>query len=312
MNQFVHNALGHFLMGPLDSEGNDLGGLPGDDDTDDDQEDDDTDDDADGDDAADDADSEGEMVVTLGGKALSDDEEEGDEDGKPAPKWVKEVRKDNREKAKRIRELEELVRKQEVPKSAPVLGKKPSLSDDDIDYDEEKFEQSLSAWYDKKREIEQHEHQQQQAEQQQKTEWEGRLTTYQTAKTGLKVKDFDDAEENVRNLLNVTQQGIIIQGADNSALIVYALGKNPKKAAELAGITDAVKFAFAIAKLETQLKVQSKKAAPPPPEKEVRGQGRITGAVDSTLERLRAEAEKTGDLSKVHAYKREQKRKAKG
>lgn len=307
MNQFVHNALGHFLMGPLDGEGNDLGGLPGDDDEQEEEEEQEEEQEEEEEES-----SEGEMVVTLGGKALADDEEESDEDGKPAPKWVKEVRKDNREKAKRIRELEELVRKQEAPKSAPVLGKKPSLSDDDIDYDEEKFDEKLTAWYDKKREIENHEAEQQRTQQQQQTEWQGRLDTYQTAKSGLKVKDFADAEENVKNQFDITQQGVIIQGADNSALIVYALGKNPKKAAELSAIKDPIKFAFAIAKLETQLKVQSKKAAPPPPEKEVRGQGRITGAVDSTLERLRSEAEKTGDLSKVHAYKREQKRKANG
>jgi len=31
----------------------------------------------------------------------------------------------------------------------------------------------------------------------------------------------------------------------------------------------------------------------------------VSGAVDSTLERLRAEAERTGDMTKVIAYKRQ-------
>ena len=131
-----------------------------------------------------------------------------------------------------------------------------------------------------------------------------KLNSYSKAKTELKVKDFDDAEATVQETLNSTQQGIILQGAENPALLVYALGKNPKKAKELASITDPVKYAFAVAKLETQLKVTNRKAAPPP-EKTVRGTGPVSGTVDSQLERLRADAEKTGDYSKVMAYKRQ-------
>jgi hypothetical protein len=84
--------------------------------------------------------------------------------------------------------------------------------------------------------------------------------------------------------------------------VIYALGKNLKKAKELSEITDPVKFAFAVAKLEKDLKVTNRKAAPPP-EKIVSGTGRSSGAVDSTLERLRAEAEKTGNMTKVIQYK---------
>ena len=100
----------------------------------------------------------------------------------------------------------------------------------------------------------------------------------------------------------------MLQGADNPALVIYALGKNPKKAKELAAITDPVKFAFAVAKLESQLKVTNRKA-PPPPEKTMRGTGPGSGAVDSTLERLREEAARTGDMTKVIRYKAEQRRK---
>ena len=105
--------------------------------------------------------------------------------------------------------------------------------------------------------------------------------------------------------LNITQQGIVLQGAENPALVVYALGKNPSKAKELSSITDPVKFAFAVSKLESQLKVSNRKSAPPP-EKVLSGTGRAS-AVDSTLERLRADAEKTGDYTKVTAYKRQKK-----
>lgn len=244
------------------------------------------------------------VVVTISGEKPAEEEEEQ----AAAPTWVKDLRKQHREAQKTIRELQAQLKKPEQAPNVPVLGKKPTL--EDSDWDAEDFEQKLTDWHDRRRQIEQAEADKQKTEAKQKEEWEGRLSTYNTAKTTLKVRDFEEAEEQVSNLLNVTQQGIIIQGADNSALVVYALGKNPKKAAELAGITDAVKFAFAIAKLETQLKVQSKKTAPPP-EGRVTGTARVSGSVDSNLDRLRAEAEKTGDYSKVTAYRRAQKEKQK-
>ena len=118
------------------------------------------------------------------------------------------------------------------------------------------------------------------------------------------MRDYEDAEAVALETFNVTQQGIVLQGSDNPALIIYALGKNTSKAKELASITDPVKFAFAVAKLETQLKVTNRKAAASPERTINSGGGRISGSVDSTLERLREEALKTGDLSKVMAYKR--------
>ena len=125
------------------------------------------------------------------------------------------------------------------------------------------------------------------------------------------MKDYDDAEHVVLESLNETKQGIILHGAKNPALVVYALGKNPQKVKELASIDDPVKFAIAIGGLEKELKVTSRKtASPPPPESKVRGSAPISGAVDSTLERLREEAARSGDHSKVFAYKQQLKRKS--
>jgi len=67
-----------------------------------------------------------------------------------------------------------------------------------------------------------------------------------------------------------------------------------------------VKFAFAVAKLETNLKVTTRKASSRP-EKKISGTARPSGSVDNTLERLRTDAEKTGDYSKVFQYKRQKK-----
>jgi hypothetical protein len=238
-----------------------------------------------------------EVVISIGDEPIEEAKEQ-------APEWVRELRKADREKSKRIRELEAKLQSVASPDSKPItLGKKPSLSDDGIDYDAELFEQRLTEWHDRKRQIEQQENEQKRERDAQEQAWKDRLDAYAKSKESLKVKDYEDAEAVAQETLNVTQQGILVQGADNPALIIYALGKNPAKAKELAGIKDPVKFAFAIAKLETQLKVTNRKA-PPPPEKVIQGTGRASGAIDSTLERLRAEAEKTGDMSKVLAYKR--------
>ena len=140
--------------------------------------------------------------------------------------------------------------------------------------------------------------------------WQSKLEAYGTAKQSLKVRDYDDAEATVQEALNTVQQGVLLQGADNPAMVVYALGKNPAKAKELAAISDPVKFAFAVAKLEAQLKVAPKRT-PPPPESAVRSTAGISGAVDSNLDRLRAEAERTGDYSKVIRYRQQLKAKGK-
>jgi hypothetical protein len=98
----------------------------------------------------------------------------------------------------------------------------------------------------------------------------------------------------------------MIAGADNPALLVYALGKHPAKAKELAAIKDPVKFAFAVAKLETQMKTTSRpRAAPPPPETPLQSTAPSRSATNATLERLEQEALRTGNRTKVAAYRRQ-------
>lgn len=304
MNLFVHGKLGHFYLSETDGEGSDLPGAS----TESEEEEEPSEEEEES--SEEEEEDDDSVVVTIGDeKPQVEDEEE-----KTAPKWVKNVRKDIREKTRRIRDLEqqlEATKAASEPKAKVTeLGPKPTL--DDCDYDAEEFETKLTEWHDRKRQVEQAKADEQKQIEAQQQEWQGRLTTYAKAKEGLKVRDFEDAESTVLSTLSVTQQGIIVQGADNSALVVYALGKNPAKAKELAGITDAVKFAFAIAKLETQLKVQAKSKSAPAPEGKIRGGGAsISGSVDSNLERLRAEAEKTGDYSKVTQYRKQQREKQK-
>ena len=241
------------------------------------------------------------IVVSIG-------EEPPPPEPEPAPEWVRELRKSHRELQKRNRELEAQVHQTTETNPVVTLGAKPSL--EQHDYDTDKYEASLADWYERKRSVDDQQAQARQAEQQQADAWQQQLQGYADAKSKLKVRDYDDAEEVAQQTFNVVQQGVMIQGAEDPALVIYALGKNPKKAKELAQIDDPVKFAFAVAKLESQLKISNRKAATRP-ESKVSATAPIKGAVDSTLERLREEASKSGNMDKVMAYKRAQKQAAK-
>jgi hypothetical protein len=255
-------------------------------------------------DADDTAASDDEVVITLGDEKPNPEDDENQQDSAA----IRQLRAANREKQQRLRELEqklESITKQQQPQ-ATAVGEKPTL--DGCDYDTDKFEAELDAWKERKRQADAEQKQRTEAEENARKDWQAKLDTYAKRKTELKVKDFEEAEETFKTATSVTQQGVILSGSEDPALVVAFLGKNPKKLAEFAAIKDPVKFAFAVAKLETQLKVTPRKAAPIP-EKVVRGSAPVTGSSDSQLERLRAEAEKSGDYTKVHQYRRQLKAK---
>ena len=247
----------------------------------------------------DEGESEDDVVVSIGEESPPQEEETR------APEWVRELRKANREKERKIRELEAKLNATATETKPVALGPKPTL--EACDYDSEEYEKKLADWYEQKRHADAAEAEAQAQRDAEAKAWQDKLDSYAKARASLKVRDYEDAEAVALETFNVTQQGIVLQGSDNPALIIYALGKNSTKAKELASITDPVKFAFAVAKLETQLKVTNRKAAAAPERTISTGGGRISGSVDSTLDRLREEALKTGDMSKVMAYKRSKK-----
>ena len=237
-----------------------------------------------------------EVTVSIG-----DETPPAEDEAERAPEWVRDLRKQHRELQRKVREYE--AREQAAPAGPKPVGPKPKL--EDHDYDTDRYETALEAWYAQKAAADKAEREAQaQVEEAQKA-WQAKLDGYGKAKADLKVRDYDEAEHTVMETLNVTQQGVVLQGAENPALVVYALGKNPKRAKELAAITDPVRFAFAVAKLEAQLKI-TPRTKPPAPERSLpAGTAPVSGGSDTTLERLREEAARTGDMTKVVAYKRQ-------
>ena len=245
----------------------------------------------------------GEVVITIGDEAppQNDDEIEG----KPAPAWVKELRKQARELARENRELRQAQQAQQATQATQAqtieVGPEPQL--EDFDFDGAKFRDALLTWNDRRRKADEQAAAARAEQEAAATAWNQKLTAYKAAGAALKVDDFDGAEHVVRETLSQLQQNVILHGVDKPELVVYALGRNPAKAKELAAIKDPVKFAIAVGKLETQLKVQPKQM-PPAPERPVRGTASAT-SMDNELARLEAEADRTGDRTKVLRYKQE-------
>ncbi len=255
--------------------------------------------------ADDNQDEDEEVVVTVGEETPPQEEE----DHQPAPVWVKELRKADKEKARKIRELEaQLAEKQKTTETAPPAKlTRPTLAD--CDYDEEAFEAKLIEYNAQQQAVRAEQQKAEDARKAADAAWQANLQSYEAKKAALKVPDFEECEAVATAALSVTQLGIIITGAKNSAVVRYALGKNPDKLKEFAAITDPVKFCFAIAQWEPELKVTPRKA-PPPPDRSVRGGTTPPINNDAQLKRLEDEANRTGNRTKVIQYQKQLKEKA--
>jgi hypothetical protein len=259
----------------------------------------------------------GESEQSEGGEGESGDEEVvvqiGDEEPPASEEEFRDVER-FRQLRERYRETSRELARLKAERStvqadaekAPKLGPKPKLSDPDIDFDEEKFEAARDKWDADKRAVDAFAAAQEERAKKAKEAVAQVHQNYAKSKEALKVKDFQEAEDEATNALNEVQQSIVIAGATNPAAMVYALGRNPARLQALASIKDPVKFAVEIGKLEGALKVTKRTSTKPAPEVTVRGGSASAPASTATLDRLRAEADRTGDRTKVAAFLRTQ------
>lgn len=241
---------------------------------------------------------EDEVLVTFGDEAAPASNE-GHDTG-----LVRKLRAEIRERDARLAAIAK-------PPEAQVIevGEKPTL--ESCDYDESAFETALDAWKDRTRQADEARTQAQKDAQANQAAWAEEMADFGRKKAALKARDFEAAEEDVVAGLSLSQQAIVIKASDDAAKVIYALGKHPAKLATLAAIQDPIKFAVAVSKLEGTLKVSISNRSAPPPEGTVRGSAPISRQADKHLERLEAEAERTGDRTKVVQYKRQVRAKAK-
>ena len=93
----------------------------------------------------DEGESDDDVVVSIGEESPPQEEETR------APEWVRELRKANREKERKIRELEAKLNATATETKPVALGPKPTL--EACDYDSEEYEKKLADWYDQKRHV---------------------------------------------------------------------------------------------------------------------------------------------------------------
>lgn len=233
---------------------------------------------------------EGGLVVSL------DEDEEDAEVSQP----MRDLRQQNRDLKKRLKEIE-------AAKSVDNLeiGEKPKL--EDFDYNTEKFEAALLEWSARKTEVETKTKEREEFAQRQVAEFEEKKALYNAARKKLNVKNFEEAEDVVKSTLPQIVQDVIIDNAKDPALVFYALGKNPKAMEGLSKaetLREAVSAAYKLGAQEAKMKVTGMKNKPKP-ETKIQGGAKPVKTGERQLEKLREEAAKTGDYTKVHAYKKQ-------
>lgn len=215
---------------------------------------------------------------------------------------VRNLRAKIREKEKELSKF----RTNSAPKAIEV-GDEPTL--ESCEWDEQAYKTELLAYEKRKAQAEKQNAAQTEAAEKAQADWQADLGTFAEQKTALRVPDFDDAEAEVETGLSQIQQAVVVKAATNKAAVIYALGKDKARLDALAQIHDPIKLAVAVAKLEGELKVTTRRKAPEP-EEIASGNARVSQGSDKTLERLEKEADKSGDRTKLIAYKKSLKSKA--
>lgn len=252
-----------------------------------------------------------EQTETTGEEAPEDEEEIVAIEGEDAPSSGEAetgLVKHLRDELRRVSRERDDLRKVAPQVKAIEVGEKPTLAG--CDYDEERYEAELDQWKGRKAAAEQQAEEAQKAQKQIADAWAEELQGHHQKKAALKFKDVQEAEDVALAALNDVQQAVIVKAAENSAMVIYALGKHPAKLAELSKITDPIKLAVAVSKLEGKMTV-TKRGGPPEPERIARGGTPAAGGKDKELERLEKEADRTGDSSKLIAYRAKLKSRAK-
>lgn len=207
--------------------------------------------------------------------------------GKPAPDWVKQMRKENRELKKQLKQ---------TPQQPQVaqLREKPTITDHDFDSDA--YEADLEQWFNEKAQHDE-------VINAQKAKDEAIDNRYVASVDKMRkiAPDYDEVEDTVVATLSPEKQAFLKLAVEDTAKLVYALGKSPNKLAELEQL-DPVSFVKQLGIMEFQMSQKSRNPNKPQPK-----QHELTGAAgggDSKLAKLEAEAAKTGDRSKVVAYRK--------
>jgi len=230
--------------------------------------------------------------------------DEGDEETEATP-LVKQLRQQIRDRDRKLSQMRRSPSPVNDADPEPKVPDRPR-SVADFDYDEERFNAALDEHLAKKDEHTSWKARDEKRKNQRSEQEAEQARQIEQQRKALGVPDYDTKASSVRERLSDAQMSILISGIDNPAQMIYALGRSESRLDMLAGEDNLAKFAVMLGKMEKDIKVTKKTA--PAPESRVRGANgsiAVSGS-DKKLEQLEKEAARTGDRSKLIAYRANQ------
>jgi hypothetical protein len=189
------------------------------------------------------------------------------------------------------------------------VGEKPTL--EGCDWDEDRFEAELTAWQKRRDDAENQKVQQQQREQEHRQRFDQSLQTMRANAARIaKPEVYQEAERVVGGALpQVLGNAIPIYFKDRAPALVLALHRRPDLLARVAETakTDMVQAMFDLWDMSKGVKMVKPAKKTFEAEDSTRGSAPMRPvSADKKQEELEKDARKTGDWSKVAAYKRDQ------
>lgn len=192
-------------------------------------------------------------------------------------------------------------RKQSAPRVADP-GPKPTL--EGCEWDEAKFEAQYDAWKDATAKAQNASRDDAERQRVNNMEFERLTIRHQQRAEVLKIPNFEEYQRVVVDALGPEMAGAALVLADDSAKLVAALGRNPAALARITAEPNPLKQIKLL--LQTEAKIVMKKKGPPPPERDTITRSSTSAALlagDKKMEAMEKEAARTGDRSKIVAYK---------
>jgi hypothetical protein len=249
------------------------------------------------------------LEITLDGETLAPEEEEDD------TPVIRNIRQANREIKKQKRELErrlaELEQSQQGAGKAKVEELREPDFEEDCDSDPDVYATKFKAFHRAKSDQDKKKAQMEAQQKEQQEAWNERMKVFEESKKKLSksgYRDYDDVEEVITEKFDQNQQALVVDVADDPALLLYAIGKKKGEVERLSKIKNLGRLAKEIGHIESRLKVNKTKAKPAP-ERKVGKATSSASSVDSTRKKLEAEALQKGDMSKLMAWERKQRAK---
>lgn len=228
----------------------------------------------------------------------------------PAIRQIREAHRESERKRKEAeRKLAEIEASRVNPtaEALPELGPMPGI--EDFDYDAEAHKEAVTAWFGRKQAREAAERRKADEQQDAQKQQQATIDRYKTEADSLPVDRarYKAAETEIDASLSPMQKAVLLQSA-MPAKLVYALGNSPERLEKLSKITDPIALAFELGRAETAITSTKPARKAPAPDSPLSVAG--TGA-GSGLDKLYADAQRTGNYTAYYDAKRAAKPKPK-